>query len=284
MSLPKRSASLIYAFSTKLPRLPLRHATRTMTSSANTKYPRRWSPTNKPTQYYTESGRPVTQEEEDALDAEGLLLQDELEREKEDAAWFVDKDYSLRDTLAKRGQSVLEPKPVPANLPVHLEAFHEELLKSPYFDEVVFIDAKKRDPMAYCSWVVVCQLKPGRERGIRGAALTTKQHVCAQHLSLGIYSMFCAYSQLYRTLRSASPPEIDSSKVLSIEGISEAEPQWALIDATNVIVHVMTAKGRNTWDVEGVWQDRGTAIEEAGDDFSQIFGRPSAAEESTSEE
>lgn len=121
----------------------------------------------------------MTQEEEDALDAEDLMLADELERDKEDAAWFVDKDYSLRDTLAKRSQSVLEPTPVPSNLPVHLEQLHEELLKSPYFDEIVFIDAKKRDEMAYCSWVVVCQLKPGRERGIRGAALATKQHVSA---------------------------------------------------------------------------------------------------------
>lgn len=86
-------------------------------------------------------------------------------------------------------------------------------------------------------------------------------------------------SQLYRALRNASPPEIDSSQALSIEGLTTGtEPQWALIDATNVVVHVMTAKGRNTWDVEGIWQDdRATATEE--DEFSQLFSRPSVTEE-----
>lgn len=43
-------------------------------------------------------------------------------------------------------------------------------------------------------------------------------------------------------------------KVL-VEGLEIKEPQWALIDGSKAVIHIMTKKARKTWQVEGVASD-----------------------------
>lgn len=91
--------------------------------------------------------------------------------------WFVDPAFPdiSPSTPPEPPISTSVAPPPPADLPPFLRPLHSYLTTSPFLDPwtFVFINAKQEEQgmgaEAWADWVVVCQLREGRERGLAGA-------------------------------------------------------------------------------------------------------------------
>ena len=178
------------------------------------------------------------------------------------------------------------PPPPPTSLPTYLHPLWTHLFDSPFLhkDSIRFIDAKAVGKLAaegdealdasvgsWTDWTVVATLRKGRERGIAGASdgvrlavsiplilirsssLTTDPDTM-QTTGLQIQESLDAFDaeQLLpasSTATSTLKKRVRKRKIV-MEGLDVPEPHWCLVDGGRVVVHIMTERGRRTWQVE----------------------------------
>ena len=111
-----------------------------------------------------------------------------------DLPWFVDPPPSPSTSTTTDTSATLATAPVPTRPPSHLSPplfpLHDHLSVSPFFDKdtLTYIHAREADPMgSWCDWVVICTLKEGRERGLRGAVEGVRSYVRST-----CYSILCS--------------------------------------------------------------------------------------------
>jgi hypothetical protein len=104
----------------------------------------------------------------------------------QDLPWFVDPSTvpSSDSSPTSTSRSTLATAPVPTAPPSHLSTplhpLHAYLSVSPFFDKdtLTYIHAREADPLeSWCDWVVICTLKEGRERSLRGAVEGVRTYV-----------------------------------------------------------------------------------------------------------
>lgn len=101
-----------------------------------------------------------------------------------DLPWFVDPPPSTSTSTTQSSSATLATAPVSTLPPSHLSPplfpLHDHLSVSPFFDKdtLTYIHAREADPMgSWCDWVVICTLREGRERGLRGAVEGVRSYV-----------------------------------------------------------------------------------------------------------
>ncbi|GAA6058640.1 hypothetical protein JCM10212_004051 [Sporobolomyces blumeae] len=205
----------------------------------------------------------------------------------DDLPWFVDPasapaSSSTSTSSSRDPRSNLATAPVPTRPPAHLASslhpLHAHLSVSPFFDKdsLTYIHAREADPTGtWCDWVVLCTLKEGRERSLRGAVEGVRTYLAANPVELDSIA----------DLDESSVPAPFSPPVSNpaIHGLPPTTPSkharsrarrgppptrqdqasgWALLDAGTLVVHVMTREARVEYgnEIERVW--RGVAKEE----------------------
>ncbi|GAA5934798.1 uncharacterized protein JCM15063_003069 [Sporobolomyces koalae] len=201
-----------------------------------------------------------------------------------DLPWFVDPASapSAPDVIADRAAPLATapvPTAPPSHLAVSLHPLHAHLSVSPFFDKesLTYIHAREADPMeSWCDWIVLCTLKQGRERGLRGAVESVRTYLASNPVEFD--------STEHETAASSSPspfsppathplihglPPTTASKHARSRARKGPPPTrqdqasgWALLDAGTLVVHVMTSEARVEYgdEIERVWN--GVAKEE----------------------
>ena len=179
------------------------------------------------------------------------------------------------------------PPPPPTSLPSYLHPLWTHLFDSPFLhkDSIRFIDVKAIGKLAtesdealdasvgsWTDWTVVATLRKGRERGIAGASDGVRLAVsvalsvlsfsklaygprCDATTGLQIQESLDAFDdeQLLPatpTSTSGTPKKRTKKRKILVEGLDVPEPHWCLVDGGRVVVHIMTERGRRTWQVE----------------------------------
>ncbi|EGF99568.1 uncharacterized protein MELLADRAFT_94264 [Melampsora larici-populina 98AG31] len=150
--------------------------------------------------------------------------------------WFVDEpepEPSVAPELSTASISRPAP-PAPENLPSEFLPLYRYLIDSPFVERssISFIDAKAepygQGESAWTDWVVVVQMKEGREGGIRGA------------------------TEAIREILSAA-----SSAKVRTEGISSnPSTSWSMVDGGKIVVHILTRESRDIYQIEDIWTGR----------------------------
>ncbi|GAA5975657.1 hypothetical protein JCM5350_002682 [Sporobolomyces pararoseus] len=106
-----------------------------------------------------------------------------------DLPWFVDPStVPSKDSPSTSSTSTLSTAPIPTPPPLHLSPslyrLHNHLSTSPFFeregDGLSYIHAREADPLgSWCDWVIICTLKPGRERSLRGAIESIRTYLAS---------------------------------------------------------------------------------------------------------
>ncbi|KAG0139655.1 hypothetical protein CROQUDRAFT_54401 [Cronartium quercuum f. sp. fusiforme G11] len=146
--------------------------------------------------------------------------------------WFVDEPEPEPDqTTDVSSSSPIPPPPLPLGLPDKLLPLYRYLIDSPFLDRdtISFIDAKAElyghGDAAWTDWVIVVQLKEGREGGIRGA------------------------TEAVREILSAT-----TSAQVRVEGITgNPSSTWTMVDAGKAVVHILTKESRQIYKIEDIW-------------------------------
>ncbi|GAA6005649.1 hypothetical protein JCM11491_003713 [Sporobolomyces phaffii] len=206
----------------------------------------------------------------------------------DDLPWFVDPASAPADPSPSSSASstTLATAPVPTAPPPHLAPalfpLHAHLSVSPFFDRdaLTYIHAREADPMAsWCDWVVLCTLREGRERGLRGAVEGVRTYLAANPVEV-----LDSPSEDESSSSSLAPPFSPPATHPAIHGLppttaskharsrahkggpaptrQDQASGWALLDAGTLVVHVMTRDARRTYgdEIERVWA--GVAHEE----------------------
>ncbi|KAH9814565.1 hypothetical protein DFH28DRAFT_894367 [Melampsora americana] len=168
------------------------------------------------------------------IDAEDIPV--ETDASSNTNPWFVDEPEPEPLVAAELSPaSISSPAPpAPENLPSEFLPLYRYLIDSPFVERssISFIDAKAepngQGEAAWTDWVVVVQMKEGREGGIRGATEAVRE-----------------------ILSDAS-----SAKV-RIEGISgNPSTSWSMVDGSNIVVHILTKESREMYQIEDIWTGR----------------------------
>ncbi|GAA5909449.1 RsfS/YbeB/iojap family protein [Sporobolomyces salmoneus] len=204
----------------------------------------------------------------------------------EDLPWFVDPSSApSSSSSSSTSSSTLATAPIPTLPPPHLSRplhpLHAYLSVSPFFDKdtLTYIHAREADPMgSWCDWVVICTLKEGRERGLRGAVEGVRTYLASNPVEFDSDST----DPLSPSSSNPSPfsppathpsihglPPTTASKHARSRARKGPPPTrqdqasgWALLDAGTLVVHVMTKEARKEYgdEIERVWN--GVAKEE----------------------
>ncbi|SCV67671.1 BQ2448_5282 [Microbotryum intermedium] len=178
--------------------------------------------------------------------------------------WFV-QDESEASTSVPSSSSpdpptISPPPPPPDHLPTSLHPLHHHLVKSPFLDpkSIVYIDAQSADPGAsWTDWIVVATLRHGRERGLRGAIEGVRAYLASNPIALSTNSSDRAFAPSRPTvtgLPTAPSPHARSRNAGKGGGSTSTTADWAMVDAGDLVVHVMTAEAREVWGIEGLWE------------------------------
>ncbi|GAA5831733.1 hypothetical protein JCM3766R1_004998 [Sporobolomyces carnicolor] len=207
-----------------------------------------------------------------------------VRRNNDDLPWFVDPATApASSSSSSNANATLATAPVPTRPPAHLSRplhpLHDHLSVSPFFDKdsLTYIHAREADPMgSWCDWVVICTLREGRERGLRGAVEGVRTFLAANPVE------FDADEADLASASNPSPfsppathpaihglPPTTASKHARSRARKGPPPTrqdqasgWALLDAGTLVVHVMTRDARKEFgdEIERVW--RGVAKDE----------------------
>ncbi|GAA5834864.1 hypothetical protein JCM5353_004905 [Sporobolomyces roseus] len=198
-----------------------------------------------------------------------------------DLPWFVDPPPSTSTSTTHSSSATLATAPVPTLPPSHLSPplfpLHDHLSVSPFFDKdtLTYIHAREADPMgSWCDWVVICTLKEGRERGLRGAVEGVRSYLASNPVELDLLNDETSSSPSPFSPPMTHPsihglPPTTASKHARSRANKGPPPTrqdqasgWALLDAGTLVVHVMTKEARVEYgdEIERVW--KGIATEE----------------------
>lgn len=222
------------------------------------------------------------------LDLDYVDKQTERPANQEDVEgqpWYVKAEYAdLPGELSKDVGFAPEPLPSPpAHLPASLHPAYEELANSLWIDgyTTTWIDARNgsEDGNTYTDWIVIATVKPERERSMAGVLAPMKAIVRSPHFAST--SRRDAKAQIRNMVRSLYPadyPSLDSPRQpgVRVEGYQRHHPDWILFDAGCVMLHVFSAKARDTWNIEEPWLKAARAKElDAQRDIHPFFSTQS---------
>lgn len=157
----------------------------------------------------------------------------ETDASSETNPWFVDEPEPAPSITAELSPAPISSPapPAPENLPSEFLSLYRYLIDSPFVERssISFIDAKAepcgQGEEAWTDWVVVVQMKEGREGGIRGATEAVRE-----------------------ILSAASPAKV------RIEGISgNPSTSWSMVDGGKIVVHILTKESREMYQIEDIW-------------------------------
>ncbi|GAA5962816.1 hypothetical protein JCM3765_001530 [Sporobolomyces pararoseus] len=210
-----------------------------------------------------------------------------------DLPWFVDPPPTVPSNQQQQDpstspRSTLSTAPVPTIPPSHLSStlhpLHRHLSTSPFFDGkedggLTYIHAREADPMgSWCDWVVICTLKEGRERSLRGAVESIRTYLGSNPVEFlqdkeDTTTELSPFSPPTNHPSIHGLPPTTASKHARSRARSKGNNQfsatrqdqtsgWALLDAGTLVIHVMTREARKEFgqEIERVW--KGVAKEE----------------------
>ncbi|KAK4051820.1 hypothetical protein OIV83_002525 [Microbotryomycetes sp. JL201] len=180
--------------------------------------------------------------------------------------WFVEDDSLPSNQRTIKDNDNANPRlattPAPTAPPEHLHAalhgLHAHLSVSPFLDKstLTYINAREADPdSTWVDWIVLATLRAGRERGIRGAVESIRQYLATNPIDLGHANVSPFAPPSNKPVVSGLPPP-PSKHARSKKGgqVTRQDNDWAMLDAGDVVVHVMTLDARETWDIETLWK------------------------------
>ncbi|KAM0788416.1 hypothetical protein ACM66B_001553 [Microbotryomycetes sp. NB124-2] len=180
--------------------------------------------------------------------------------------WFVEDDVesstpstsAVNDDAASRLATAPTPTEPPEHLHSALHGLHKHLSVSPFLDKssLTYINAREADPdSTWVDWIVIATLRAGRERGIRGAVESVRQYLASHPIDLKQDSSSPFAPPSNKPVISGLPPP-PSKHARSKKGgqVTRQDNDWAMLDAGDVVVHVMTLDARETWDIEMLWK------------------------------
>ncbi|KAK4058454.1 hypothetical protein OIO90_000613 [Microbotryomycetes sp. JL221] len=180
--------------------------------------------------------------------------------------WFVQQEDESSTSTPSRDQSSSNPTrlataPEPTEPPTHLSpalhGLHRHLSVSPFLDKttLTYINAREADPdSTWVDWVVLATLRAGRERGIRGAVESVRQYLATNPIVLSEHSQPFAPESNKPIISGLPPPPSRHARSKKGGQVTRQDNDWAMLDAGDVVVHVMTADARELWDIETLWQ------------------------------
>ncbi|SGY16545.1 BQ5605_C012g06902 [Microbotryum silenes-dioicae] len=156
--------------------------------------------------------------------------------------------------------TIAPSRPPPDDIPTSLHPLHDHLVTSPFLDprSIAYIDAQSADPGAsWTDWIVVATLRHGRERGLRGAIEGVRAYLASNPIALSTNSSDRAFAPSHPTvtgLPNAPSRHVRSRNAGKGGGSTSTTADWAMVDAGDLVVHVMTADAREVWGIEGLWE------------------------------
>ncbi|KAL8284172.1 hypothetical protein RQP46_004921 [Phenoliferia psychrophenolica] len=175
--------------------------------------------------------------------------------------WFVDPStLPPAASPSPKQATAATPLPPPPHLPSALHPLYAHLSVSPFLDRdaITFINAREADPEnSWVEWVVVASLRPGREGGLRGAIEGVRTFLSQTPVDISPAPPVTPFSPpSSRPLISGlpTPPSRHARGRKPSPSRAEQASGWAMLDAGNVVVHVMTRDAREHWGIEELWR------------------------------
>lgn len=211
--------------------------------------------------------------------------------------WFVNPSTLPPARTAAPLATAPLPLPPPSHLPPTLHPLWDHLSVSPFLnkEQIRFIDARRLDGgEAWVEWVVVAELRRGREGGLRGAIEGVRRFVSTSFLpklhhnhrklnhvppqlsetplALEPSETELPFAPSHPTITGLPSPPSRHARARALKqagkgpGMAAGEQAsgWAMLDAGDIVVHVMTEEARGIWGLEEVSERRAGRLTNRG--------------------